>query len=307
MNPLALLKDKVIISHWDLDGLTSAALLSRRLRETTTILSTISALPRYLSQVVSLSSVVRIRDVYILDLNPQPGRLDEIYMLIRELRENDVHVTWIDHHEWEHSYRYHIEEAGAKVYIDTNEVTAGLVYRLYWDKPDEYASRLVELAYDDDFFLNKIPVTIKWRRILRWYRWNTRYNALRSFRRGEIWPRWAENLYRGIEKEYMALLRVAVSSTYTYYASGARIVVAENVDQRLHPGEVYEEILRSNIRGDVYIIMYPNGISIRSEKLDASEIAKILGGGGHRKAAGVAGHVTLKQIIKAVETVVSGK
>ncbi len=297
---MAMLKDRIIISHWDLDGLTSAALVARRLRDVTTVLSTITALPRYLSQVVSLSAVARIRELYILDLNPQPGRLDEIYMLIRELRDNDVQVTWIDHHEWEHSYKYHIEEAGARVYLDTGEVTAGIIYGMLWDKPDEYASRLVELAYDDDFFLNRHEVTVKWRRVLRWYRWNVRYNAYKSFRKGVIWPRWAETLYRNIADEYTELLEKAVASTYTYEVAGVKVVVAEDVDQRLHPGEVYESIVGNGINGDIYIIMYPNGVSMRSDTMDVSLIAKKLGGGGHKRAAGVSGAVTIKQIMKAI-------
>jgi nanoRNase/pAp phosphatase (c-di-AMP/oligoRNAs hydrolase) len=58
-------------------------------------------------------------------------------------------------------------------------------------------------------------------------------------------------------------------------------------NERIHPGDlqVFIEKKTGNI-ADAYVFFYNKGVSLRSGSIDVSKIAKELGGGGHKRAAG---------------------
>ncbi len=281
-----------IISHWDLDGIVSAALVvkhavARKHYHITKRLSTITALPRFTQEFLRIQTFdPTYTYLFILDLNPLKNSYTMIKDHLKTIVSYGIRVYWIDHHSWRREYIDELKDLGAVIYIDTAKVTAEIVADLF--KLDDRLSRtLVDLARDDDLFLNRMDITIYWRRVLRWFDWKVRYKALDSFVRGEIWPNWARGLYGQIHGIYERLLEKTLANTVVKEYSGLTIAISQSVDQRIHPGEIQLKLIDSGIYADLYVIVYPNAVSLRSDSIDVSLVAKKLGGGGHPNASGI--------------------
>lgn len=281
-----------VISHWDLDGIISAALivrhrLSKNEYNTRVRLSTINALAKNLYIFLNKQLMKEPHNhLIILDLNP----LKDGYELIRNALEvaidYGIRVYWIDHHSWNGSIMEDLEALGVEIVLDKNKVTAEIIAKIF-NLRDRYSKDLVELARDDDLFLNRYEYTIYWRRILRWFDWNVRYKALQSFIAGDIWPEWARGLYGQIHGHYSKLMEKALTNTVVKDYGGFRVAISYSIDQRLHAGEIQDMLIKNDIRADIYIVVYPNAISLRSNVVDVSDIARRFGGGGHPKASGI--------------------
>ncbi len=280
------------MSHWDLDGIASAALvvryrLSMNKYNNRVRLSTINALAKNLYIFLNKELLKEPhKNLLILDLNP----LRDSYELIRDALDiaidYGISVYWIDHHSWNGSIANDLTETGVKVIIDQNLVTTEIIAELF-NLKDDYSRKLVELARDDDLFLNRYEYTVYWRRILKWFGWDVRYRALESFIAGEIWPEWARGLYGQIHGQYSRLMEKALANTVVKSYGGFRIAISYSIDQRLHAGEIQEVLLENGVEADLYIVVYPNAISLRSDVVDVSAIARSLGGGGHPRASGI--------------------
>lgn len=281
-----------IISHWDIDGIASAALIARstnitKTRITKIRLSTISALPTNLNYALSKSFYIQpFTNLVITDLNPLPQTIDTMVSLLSKAIDIGVKVYWIDHHVWRSEVIDTLKSIGVKVYIDTSRISAEIVKDLIGIN-DMASNILVELARDDDLFHNKIPYTKKLRRILRWYDWKIRYKVLKYFINGIIWTNTLEKLYTQISREYQALIRKSISKHHVYNIKGLKIIVVDDVDPRIHPGEIQEEIEKMGLSADLYVFIYPTATSLRSNHIDVARIAMSLGGGGHPRAAGI--------------------
>ena len=87
------------ITHTDLDGIISAALVRRGLKRKTEV---IFSGPREISK--TLSSLVgeapRGVEIYITDIGVNDDELDEIVSSLERLRDSGCKVKWLDHHSW---------------------------------------------------------------------------------------------------------------------------------------------------------------------------------------------------------------
>ncbi len=298
-------RNTVVISHWDLDGLASATMLTEYYKPLRTILSSITALPRNMLQ--GIKTLDRNGLIVISDLNPQVKHVKDLKEILRLCRERNISVKWIDHHLWDRViYRLFSEYSDVLTYIDdTSTVAADLVAKLYGFTDNIFYNRLVELAIDDDFFLNRYELTIIWRRMLRWYKWGLRYRALESFLKHEINPPWLMKMYESeVKTIYENLIREAIGrSDIIHTRNGFRVVVFQDVDPRIHPGEVTWIAKTHGLLADIYIVRYPRGVSLRSDKVDVSMIAKLLGGGGHSNAAGIPGRIDIDSILSIISNI----
>ncbi len=271
-HPLA---DKLVISHGDLDGVAAAAIAWRALRRVEVRLA---ATVRLVPELVRAAEK-GYREVYVFDLNPSGTNVEELSEALSKLRGK---LVWIDHHEWSVSLDFN----GFTVVHDTRYAAAELAYRYFFSSNgDKVSARLAAMARDDDFFLNRDELAVKWRRILHWYGWKARHRAVRAFRSGDLWPRWAEEAYASIEELYAKKLREAVKKAKVLREAGLRVAFIEP-DHRLHPGDLHQAAREAGVEADLYAFLYPECISLRSSTVDVNVVAAILGGGGHRRAAG---------------------
>ncbi len=279
-----------IISHWDLDGLSSAALICRAYGEDRckVRLSSVTAILLNLKHFIAKESVKRAyTDLYLLDLNPQQDSAYLVLRVVQDVKALGIRVHWYDHHEWGDEFKRRMSELGADVVNDTDSVTAEIVMKKL-NLPSEYSAKLVDIATDDDRFINRYELTTYWRRILKWFDWDVRYRALESFKAGDLWPKWAQELYDEMKYGYEKLLEKAYYSTIVIRVSDeVSVALLNNVDRRIHAGDVQAYLVDKGVVADAYIVVYPNSISLRSNAIDVSIIAKELGGGGHKGASGV--------------------
>ena len=289
---------RLTITHWDIDGLAAATFMYFKLKPANQILSSVTSLPNYLLQ--SLRQTPLPREVWVADLNPQPNSVKAITAFLEEARRRRIKVYWFDHHEWD--TRVYRELAGfddvLTYVVDPNYTAADLVASRLDLKGDKFVDELVKLSYDDDFFENKYDLTVMWRRVLRWGGWDVRYKALDSFKRRDLAPAWMLEFYkREVSIVYENLIREALARMDVIDHEGFRIIVFPDVDPRVHPGEVVQVSERNGLRAHVYIVRYPRGVSLRSDYIDVSSIAREMGGGGHSRAAGIPGDVSLRTLL----------
>ncbi len=277
----------VVVSHWDVDGIASAA-IAVRMGASVVKLSALAALPRILEDAVHALERERADTLIIADLNPSPGHELLIETSLDYAASLGVRILWLDHHEWPSGLVDELRSLGAEVIVDTGRVSAELV-RDYLGCRDGVCRRLVEMAIDDDRFLNRDELAIKWRRILRWYGWRTRYQAVRDWARGRLWPQWAANLWARLSSEYEELMARTLSNIKLVRIGDYLLAAVRVASEKLHPGEVHARMLEMGVDADIYAMIYDNGVSLRSATLPLACIARRLGGGGHDNAAGIPG------------------
>nr|WP_238529000.1 phosphohydrolase [Thermogladius calderae] len=292
---------RVSITHWDIDGLASAAFIYFKVRPVQQILASVTSLPNYLLEV--LRQTPPVREVWIADLNPQVSSLKALITFLEEAKKRRIRVYWLDHHEWDPGvYRELVGFDDVLTYVvDPNYTAADLVASKLGLRGDKFVEELLKLSYDDDFFLNKYELTVRWRRVLRWYGWEVRYKALESFKRRDLAPAWMIELYnREVSVVYENLIREAIARMDIVERDGFRIMVFPDVDPRVHPGEIVDVSEKNGLIAHLYIVRYPRGVSLRSDYIDVSSIARDLGGGGHARAAGIPGEVSLRAVLNKV-------
>lgn len=301
-------KKVYVISHWDLDGLSSAALICRAYGEDKcrVRLSSVTAILLNLKHFIAKESVKRAyTDLYLLDLNPQQDSADLVLRVIQDIKALGIRIHWYDHHEWGDEFKKRVCELGVDVVNNTSSVTAEIAMEKL-NLSDEYSVKLTDLAIDDDRFINRYELTTYWRRILKWFNWSVRYRALESFKAGNLWPKWAQELYSEMKCEYEKLLEEAYYLTIVVKVSDeVSIAISNNVDKRIHAGDVQAYLINKGVVADAYVVIYPSSISLRSNTIDVSIVAKELGGGGHRGASGIPIPASLQSTVSRVISILS--
>ena len=277
----------VVVSHWDVDGVASAA-IALRMGARLVKLSALSALPKILEDAVLTAEREGVDTVLVADLNPSRWQKRLIETSIDYAESAGIRIVWLDHHEWDPVVERELRELGAEVHIDTGKVSAELVAE-HAGCSDSVCRRLVAMARDDDLFLNRDRLAVRWRRLLRWYGWKVRYSAARDWSRGILWPSWVQPLWERLQAEYSSLMEATLRSIQLQRRNGLTLLAVRAVSDKLHPGEVHASIVARGYTADVYAIIYENGVSLRSETLPLACIARRLGGGGHEHAAGIPG------------------
>lgn len=274
------------VSHVDLDGLVSAALLLRWARrrgiEAKHDVAGVRGLYRMLRRALQEAAGRPGTVVVVVDLSP--GSRADAEAVAGLLRWGQ-RLVWIDHHEWPEGAREALERAGAIVVHDRSRVTAEMACAVARCTSEDRT--LVEIARaDDSCSEDHLGLADKWRLVLRHLDWEGLRRAAGALAEGSLWPDWAREIYEREAPSYYQEIREK-TSVNSYEFNGIRVVVvtppprASGCDvQRLGlvpgPGEA-----------DVAVILYPRGISIRTwGQLRADCIASRLGGGGHSHVAG---------------------
>ncbi|MEM3229259.1 MAG: DHHA1 domain-containing protein [Fervidicoccaceae archaeon] len=276
-----------IISHWDIDGIASAAMLATTLgvSKDNIRLSSTTKTHYYLKELKK----ARAKEIYIADLNPGP---DIAELILKETTKKcQTRIHWIDHHLWDDDTLETLKLCSniELILSPSAECTSKLIIQTVlrgYDIPSHLLD-LMNLAEDDDTYSNKYELTPKWRIILRWGDWEIRYKTLESWIDGYIWPKWAQEFYEKAHREYRELMEKAIG-TAEYSLFDEKRIIFLYPSEKIHPGDLQRFVEeRSGSKADVYVFVYKKGISLRSKTVDVSLLAKAMGGGGHKYAAGV--------------------
>ncbi len=278
-----------VVSHVDLDGVVSAALImrwaSRRGVEAEHDVAGARATYRMLRRALERAAGRPGSVVVAADLAPRSeAEAASIASLLRRVRGR---LAWIDHHEWPGDTIRILEDAGAVVVRDRSRISAEITCSITGCWQDSYERMLVEIARADDSCSDDPHgLADKWRLVLRRAGWDGIRRAARSLASGEVWPDWAREIYERVAPEYYEALR-SKTSVELFSVEGFRVAVltpppdasgcdVQRFGPKVGPGEA-----------DIVVILYPRGLSIRTwGSLDASCIAARLGGGGHSHVAG---------------------
>lgn len=292
-----------VLTHWDIDGLASNVILSRYIGPGAQLLSSVTSTLKYLKRLFEEG----YGEIWVADLNPQLSDLRNYQELFRAMRSKGVGVKWLDHHLWPVEVESVFAEFTDTVFFinDPSTVSADIVASYLGVPRDKFTNMLVELAFDDDWFQGKYELTTVYRRVLRFYGWETRYRVLKSLMSGEIAPPWMLEQYRlEVKNIYENLIREALGRAETVESKGVKILVFPDVDPRVHPGELIDIAEKNGFKSHVYIVRYPRGLSLRSDYIDVSRLALKYGGGGHRKIAGIPGSIDVNKLLTEIIEVV---
>lgn len=278
------MSDYVIITHTDLDGIASAALIIKHLRGTKVEEVDIRfAQPNRLHRALKGLSCSRL---YICDLSINKTTYLPVVEELRRLVGSGTKIYWFDHHIWDDSWIEELRGLGIKLYVNSSTCTAGLI-ALYLDLKDPGSHALVRATCSNDLWMFNDPLGSflsryvackkgnKWRKHL--------INKLIDFD-GEI----DEEILRCAEAVVdrdLTIMDKALKNSIVVNVNGVRIVFTMKYTDESSISYL-AHYLMSKTEADIAIVCKENGLSIRSKDLNIRDLAVRLGGGGHPKAAG---------------------
>lgn len=272
---------RVIITHTDLDGVASAALICREINEPESI---------YFTQPHQLGAVLsKIPDgayVYVTDLGINENTYSRILMNVKRIINSGGAVRWFDHHIWDKEWIDELSNLGAEVYVDTSTCAAGVVMR-HFPVSGEGVNELVSATCSIDLWLFN-----DWRgNFLARYvgykggrEWRVRAMRLLKEFRGELTP----DIIGKVSEVFDDELRIysdVVSKAGTKLIDGIRLAYYFKNNNE-HVTSFIGNLMLSRFTADVALICKYKSISLRSRGFNVREVAKILGGGGHPQASG---------------------
>ena len=272
---------KVLITHTDLDGIASAALIWRAVGEPGKI---------YFIQPYQLGSVLdKVPNravVYISDLGINAETYGKIVENVRRIIASGGKIRWFDHHVWDKRWVNELNNLGADVYVNTSTCAAGVVMK-YLPVNGEGVEDLVTAACSVDLWLFN-----DWRGnfLARYvgckggWRWRAEAVKLLKDFRGELSHDIIEKVSNVFDKELRVYSKV-VREAGIKHIDGVRLAYYfKNNDE--HVTSFIGNLMLNRFSADVALICKYKSVSLRSKSFNVREISKALGGGGHPQAAG---------------------
>ncbi|MCX8184299.1 MAG: DHHA1 domain-containing protein [Sulfolobales archaeon] len=272
-----------MIAHTDLDGVASAAIITRTLGSVDKyVFIQPQALPRVLSSVECSNDC----EIYICDLSPNSEGVNSITKNLRKLASSGAKIWWFDHHIWDSSWVKEVLDSGVKLVQDTSTCSAGLVYGELGvgDSVSERLSRAtcsLDLWVFDDWLGNFLARYVGYSKSENWRRRVTAKLSSGSLLDSEILEVVEDSISRELEILSEALRKCGISDL-----CGIRVAYYYK-SVRDHVTSYIAALLMARFNADMAAICRRGSVSLRSRgRVDVREIAKKLGGGGHRNAAG---------------------
>lgn len=277
-------EDIDIVTHTDLDGLSSAALIIKYLR------SRKSGDPRItLTQPHNLHKVLRelrCDELYICDLGINHLTYQSLVKEISRLRDEGTNIYWFDHHVWQGSWIDKLLSLGVNLYVDVNICAAGVVANAL-KITDDNSLQLVKATCSNDLwifnnylgnFLSRYVVCRsgnRWRKHL--------INKLSGFD-GSL----SDEIVKCVEEVMDRDLKVfnsVIKNSMVFNVNDVKVAVVMKEWEESSTSYMAHFIM-SRHNADIVIVYKEGSLSIRSNDLNIRELAVRLGGGGHPKAAG---------------------
>jgi len=315
------MKDIVILTHGDIDGIASAAILLRYLRikmnvkdeNIELIFTGPSALPEKLKELINSN----VKTIYITDISINIKNSENTKGIIKKLNSEGKRIIWINHHQWSIEDINEIMKSVESIVVEKTLSTARIVYEKFM-KEDDISRKIAEYADDIDALTDKFDESFILRALSFKNGWKEK--LIMKFSNGIFWDeeisREAEKVKRIAERD----INEAYKKTKIYETkSGLKFGLID-----LRGGETPKSWLAKRIsekfnldftivwRKDYAISIY---IGNKSKNINLLKIAEEFGGGGHPFACGfriklswkskIINYLTLKRkILKEVEDVV---
>ncbi len=271
----------VVITHTDLDGLSSAALI---LKHVGNVDRFYFAQPHQLHAV--LNKVPNSSRVFIADIGVNEQSLPKVIKQLKRIISSGGSVRWFDHHVWDDTWVTKIKEVGAELHVDRSTCAAGVV------------AKCLRLKGDDVETLVKAACSIDLWRFDHWlgnflaryagykggYEWKKHVVMRLSSFSGVLDDEIREVVERAVSRELKIFSRALKKAVITE-VDGVKIVAYFKGNEE-HLTSYIANILLSRFQADIAVIVRRGSVSLRSRTYNVRELAKTLGGGGHPQAAG---------------------
>jgi len=273
-----------VVTHTDLDGVASAALIIKYLSN-----RGVGDVKTVLTQPHSLHLILKrlkCDEVYLCDLGINHTTYDSILSEVRRLRGEGASIYWFDHHVWQSAWIDQLLELGVNLYVDVSTCSAGVVANAL-KLLDENSLKLVSATCSNDLwvfndylgnFLSRYVVCRsgnKWRRYL--------ISSLSAFD-GSL----SDEVLRCAEDVMDRDLRVfnsVIKKSLIFNVGGVKVALVMKEWEESSTSYI-AHFLMSRVNADIVVVYREGSISIRSNDFNVRELAVRLGGGGHPKAAG---------------------
>jgi len=285
------LKNPIIITHIDLDGVAAAAVYCRlkgcRPDKARIMFAEPETLPRILGEVAGW---INGETLVISDLGPNAGSFENIAGSLRRIVGKASEVQWFDHHVWEEKWIERIKGLGVKLYVDRDTCATGVVARHVDGDVDEVTLEIVRATCAADMWLWDHPLAPKLFRIIGRYRgakgdqWNRRILSLLA--QGVLWSdELQEVLEEYVDLELKGYVK-GLARTEVLTVNGCKVAILAGF--RGPPGNsLLAAYILSRTGADIAVITRRySSLSLRSRRIDVRRIAVELGGGGHPAASG---------------------
>lgn len=270
---------RVLITHTDLDGVASGALILKKFGHLDRIYFT---QPHNLH--VRLAGVPNGSAVYITDIGVNKTSFDKIKENVKRVLSSGGEVFWFDHHVWEESWIKELAELGVSLYVDRSTCSAGVVYKYLGVEASEELVRAacsVDLWLMNDWRGNFLSRYVGYVGGASW-----KEKALKKLAGfdGTIDSEISDMVEKAITKE-LKIYDKALKKAKIRECGGVKVVYYLK-DQEEHLTSYIANILLSRYEADIAVICRRGSISLRSRTLNVREVALSMGGGGHPRAAG---------------------
>jgi len=286
----------VVITHRDLDGISSGFLLRKyiieSLKQDVKVLFTEPyLLHKTLSKVIKNLNKFKITHLYISDLGLNTNNFDAVLNHLSTVVSKGIKVLWFDHHVWEDEWIDKLKSLGIELVIDRSTCATGIVSGFLKKAGLSFIEDynwLVRATCSLDLWVFDDPLA-PWLSRVATYRnddlW--RYNVmvlLERMSRGEGIKAIEPIVKDYVDKE-LRLYELYLKKSKAINIGGVRFVFV--VKRSDIPNTSYlGHYLLSAANADVAVIIRGVTISFRSREYDVRELAFRLGGGGHKCASG---------------------
>mgnify|MGYP001772533442 CR=1 FL=1 len=276
-----------IVAHTDMDGVAAGALYVylNNVEEYRVFFTE----PFLLHKALGKVSSAYYERVVILDIGINSRVYEAVLDYIKLLREHEIPISWYDHHVWSNEWINTLRNLGVNLYLDQATCTVGVVAKYTKPLRENVDTNFVESLvrgvcagdmWKFDHWLGGFYVRL----VRRKDKDAWRKEVLKTLAKGVLW---AESFEKKVE-EHMDRELMLLSKGVGVLAknvNGLKLAVARSLE------DVENSFVAAYVMGrydaDVVVIASPDGrLSFRSRNYDVGKLAYLLGGGGHKYAAG---------------------
>ncbi|MHA1506697.1 MAG: DHHA1 domain-containing protein [Candidatus Asgardarchaeia archaeon] len=273
----------IIVTHGDLDGICSAAIVMRKLQDAFVMFS---GAGRCYEKIKFLRGFGK--NLYILDMGLNYSYAYKTYSTLRELKEKNWKIVWIDHHVWDKQWMEKIGEVVDRLIVDRERVTGEIVLELFGG--DDFSTELAKIARDSDTLNRNNEYVRMYEYAINYKGYKAGHYLLKLFKESilvdDLITRWAE------EGEKIDLLSIEAGKKGKVFKtkSGSRYALLDLREKKLN-GIASAHAASKTLGVDFVVVLYKNDrISLyrgENQDVDILKIAKMFGGGGHPFSCGI--------------------
>ena len=280
---------RLVFSHSrDLDGIVSAALMARCLRDLKLALVDYGDISR-LIEGLKAAGERGIGEIYVADLALAEFYADIVLKAAGEAIERGISIMWFDHHRPPAELVEEASRLGIVMRLDQSRCSGEIISEALCGDPE---NALAKLAHDTDFLIFNHPLSKPLAELVTYYyhrgeEWRLIRLAERMAQ-GVIWDETIEEDWRNArgaieEEEGRLLSRVMLRDPKGYRVAGSYA-------STLIPTHTGPLLLVEKMDADLGLVLYETGEFIvakrRGVTLDCGALARGVGGGGHPHMAG---------------------